>query len=967
MATDPKPAHSVLEAAFRIRPGEARLVGLMFAYLLAVVSTFIIGRTVRDTLFLHRVSLEALPLMYVAVAAAVSIAAYGYSRVANRLRRDRLVVRTLGTFFVVTLGFYGLILARVPGDWPYAALYVAVEIIGALSMIQFWTLAGDVFNSRQAKRLFGFIGAGGVLANVLCGFAIGALAPAIGAEQLLLVVAVLFLACIGFVRAAARLAEDDLDQAFLRPRSRGIGVARDSEAVLHDTHLKLIAGLVVVSFFTITLVDYQFKVIARTSMLSEAQLAAFFGNFQGVAGVIACLTQVFVTGRLIERHGLILALVVLPGMMALGVGSMFLVPLLSPLFAVTLTKGAENIFRYTINDATTQVLYLPVRSDRRSRAKAFIDGILKPMSIGVGGLLLYGLGRRIPPEELALELTAAVAVLLVGWLLVVGLMRRPYADSLMNSLRTGRADFAGAWTPAVDQATVASLRARLRSGDEQTILPILELLPDLDLDLDDEVEALLSHEAPGVRIAALERLGAKRRFQSIGAVRERLEDPEQSIRAAAVTAFCAIGRERSIDTVRRFLDDPDLDPRAAAIAALIQHCSLEGTLTAGPSLKALLAHEDAKARIYGVRVLGEIRVPTFYHPLLTLLQDPDPRVQLAAVQAAGAMRSPELVSLLIYKLADKHCGRAAAQALAAYGAAVEPTLLEVLSKSAEDLAIRRRIPGVLGAVGGERALGRLIDTLGTRDPALRAAAAKEAARLVDKNPRAPVDVQKVRAALDEEFEGAFRTLAVLDDLGLGSGTLLEDALDARLRQRVALIFRFLEILYPRRDIRLVEMRLGSSNRVLRANAVEAAENIVRREDARRLVPLIDDLPREIRLARGRDLYPDIPRKTMDEWVFDLLEHRHPWTVACALEIVAQRQLHHLGPTVVRLTSHRDETVRETAFVTLAKIGGEHRVNTDDLQRLARAAAMDSSARVKQASDFLLAALGAEPRLKLFPS
>ncbi|MEL6188744.1 MAG: Npt1/Npt2 family nucleotide transporter, partial [Myxococcota bacterium] len=335
---------TLLESAFRIRPGEARLVGIMFAYLLAIVSTFIIGRTVRDTLFLHRVALESLPLMYVAVAAAVSLASYAYSRVADGLRRDRLVVRSLGLFTGVILAFYALLRAGVPGDWPYALLYVAVEIIGALSMIQFWTLAGDVFSGRQAKRLFGFIGAGGVLANVVCGFAVGALAPAIGAEQLLIVVAALFLASAGLVRAAAGVAADDLERAIQKPRGRGIGVARDSGAVLHNTHLKLIAALVVVTFLTVTVVDYQFKVVARTSLLSEAQLAAFFGNFYGVAGIIACLTQFFVTGRLIERAGLIPALLVLPGMMALGVVSMAFVPFIGALFAVTIAKGAENIF-----------------------------------------------------------------------------------------------------------------------------------------------------------------------------------------------------------------------------------------------------------------------------------------------------------------------------------------------------------------------------------------------------------------------------------------------------------------------------------------------------------------------------------------------------------------------------------------------------------------------------------------------
>ena len=38
--------------------------------------------------------------------------------------------------------------------------------LGSLVVIQFWTLANDVFHAREAKRLFGYIGGGGTLATL---------------------------------------------------------------------------------------------------------------------------------------------------------------------------------------------------------------------------------------------------------------------------------------------------------------------------------------------------------------------------------------------------------------------------------------------------------------------------------------------------------------------------------------------------------------------------------------------------------------------------------------------------------------------------------------------------------------------------------------------------------------------------------------------------------------------------------
>ena len=44
--------------------------------------------------------------------------------------------------------------------------------------------------------------------------------------------------------------------------------------------------------------------------------------------------------------------------------------------AVTVAKGCDNVLRYTVNDASMQLLYVPVPSHQRGRAKAFVDGII---------------------------------------------------------------------------------------------------------------------------------------------------------------------------------------------------------------------------------------------------------------------------------------------------------------------------------------------------------------------------------------------------------------------------------------------------------------------------------------------------------------------------------------------------------------------------------------------------------------
>ena len=47
-----------------------------------------------------------------------------------------------------------------------AAFYLFGLILGMLLISQFWTLANDVYDPRQAKRLFGFIGGGASLGGI---------------------------------------------------------------------------------------------------------------------------------------------------------------------------------------------------------------------------------------------------------------------------------------------------------------------------------------------------------------------------------------------------------------------------------------------------------------------------------------------------------------------------------------------------------------------------------------------------------------------------------------------------------------------------------------------------------------------------------------------------------------------------------------------------------------------------------
>src|SRR5881227_355405 len=193
-----------LEAGLRIRPGEQRRVALMALYAANAIGAVVVGRSVRDALYLSNRPARGLAGMYIWSSIAIVLVSWLYARIADRMRRGLL--NALSALGCAALGAaFWAVLTVTDAVWVYAGLYVFVEAMGSLVVIQFCTLANDVFHAREAKRLFGLIGGGGTLANVIFGLLIGRYAKTIGADKLLWVMVGQLILCAVLARAGSSL------------------------------------------------------------------------------------------------------------------------------------------------------------------------------------------------------------------------------------------------------------------------------------------------------------------------------------------------------------------------------------------------------------------------------------------------------------------------------------------------------------------------------------------------------------------------------------------------------------------------------------------------------------------------------------------------------------------------------------------------------------------------------------------
>lgn len=966
--------------ASRVRPEEARRTLLAALYLFFVISAFITARIARTVLFLEIPGYrEQLPLTYVGIALTVGTVMYGYALVERRLRRDHTNVLTLGLVVGVTLVFraaletnapVGLVLSN-PRHEVYWLFYLWVEIFGTLLIVQFWSFTNEIFHSRQAKRLFAVIGGGGVLANVVIGVAIRATVRSLGTENLLIGIAVCLGAAMMLVVSLGRDVRSELSAAKDRVSDRRLVTRGRGTQAFATRHVKLMAVVVVLIYVASTLVDYQFNVIVGDSIPTKNDRSAYFASFFTITGVIGGFLQFFVTARLLERFGVLAALLLLPVFMLAGTGLVVAAPFVafSGLWAAALTKGAENCLRYTVNDSTLQLLYLPVPAQVRGRAKAVIDGVLKPVAIGGTGVALavlvgrfdaltgVGLGLRLSPYDLGW----LVAVGLVAWMGALLLLRREYVASLMQTLRRRRLNFADSRFRIQDESTLRTLQRALSSEMIGQVLHALELLPFVDRkargSLNDGVVVLLHHESEEVRVAALHYLGRQDAVDIGTHLGELLDDPSGRVRAAAALAYCATMQGQALERVVSLLEDRDRQVKAAAIAGLVRDAGLDGVLASAEHLKAMLKSPDGEDRAYASWVLGEVGVQNFYQPLVPLLYDEIPRVRLAAIAAAGKLRHTALVTPLVESLSRPRLARAATHALVALGARTQNAVVGCLQDNQNPSGARAAACRVLGRLADNEGIEALMQHVNDTDFRVRAAAAAALRCVGRERAGATFRDGRIARALRNEAERWFVAVTTQQDLGT-TGILMTDALEYRKRSARQQILDLLALLYPPDTIELVAQNLQSPLANRRANAVEVLDNLLEKSLKGVVLPVFDDVSGSRAVALGTDLFGLQPSPRISR-LGRLLDGSEAWLQVCAAVEVGNDRLEELEPQMWTLLQSGGSLARETALATLKRLhdGNGAYALLERIQPFIH----DDSQQVSRYAHFVIAHVGEDPR------
>ena len=403
-----------LQRFLNVRRGEVAPLLVSAFYFCCVLIAIGVMRPARDAIGMRN-GLDEVRLLFIGTALVTLAVNPMFGWLVSRFRRLVFIAVTYLFFAASLVGFY-LLIEMAPGavgEVSGRVFYVWYSVFNLFSTMLFWALMADRFSLEQGKRLFGAIAVGGTVGAIVGPWLASMLARPLGAPALLLVSSSFL--CLGVVAAwlvtrlqpavtADAVTAPSADRAVIGGSAwRGIGRVLQSP-YLSGISLYVLLMTVVATFIYFTRLQMVAALGEDTNMR-----ATVLARIDTITQSATLVLQLLVTGHLMKRFGVAVALAVLPVVASLG----FVGLALASSFAVLIVF--DSFFRAiqrAITRPARETLFTVVSREDKYKSKAVTDTFVYRS----GDLLGAWIPVWLNPLGLALVgLAAAVVPIAAGW------------------------------------------------------------------------------------------------------------------------------------------------------------------------------------------------------------------------------------------------------------------------------------------------------------------------------------------------------------------------------------------------------------------------------------------------------------------------------------------------------------------------------------------------------------------------
>ncbi|HIJ41176.1 MAG TPA: cyclic nucleotide-binding protein, partial [Deltaproteobacteria bacterium] len=366
------------------------------------------------------------------------------------------VINSISTFFI--MAFLTGIMARVSGsrmlsylfmfcgmsvaclrlliplgfDLIYPLFWILKAQYEVLLALVFWNMANDLFNTRQSKRLFPLITAGGVLGGIIGSFATPSLAKLISMDNLLF--AYLITTMIGAfmvkrmgMKFPSLLVSDKKDKKAKKVTKLSSLVdefKKIGPLMKESTLVKILILLTLLPNIVIPIINYQFAFAVNETYATQGGMLSFFGYFRGCMNIISLVILLFI-GRVYGRWGLPVVLMFHPmNYMLAFLAFLLKFDIVSAMYA----RVSTTVLRTTMNNPARAVLMGLFPVSYRAVIRPFLRGTVVRIGILIGsGIIMISEGLFTPRY-----LSIAAMVFVGGWIATTFFLKKSYPRILLD-------------------------------------------------------------------------------------------------------------------------------------------------------------------------------------------------------------------------------------------------------------------------------------------------------------------------------------------------------------------------------------------------------------------------------------------------------------------------------------------------------------------------------------------------------
>ena len=815
-----------------------------------------------NALFLEKFGAEQIAIALSASGILGLLLASVFVALQSRMKFIQLAILNLLFITLVTAGVRFGINSSL-SDTMVFILFMAVGPFNIMTILGFWGMASRMFNLRQAKRLFGLIDAGKVLAIIAACIAIPLIITKIPSTEDLLYISsisgimgvlTLIVIAVKFFSSNQNLEEkDELEDKVVQESA-------SYTILFKNKYMFLMVAFVSLSMLLAFFIHMSYLNVAKQKYPDEVELTNFLSFFLAIVMGITLLLKTVVYNRVVSTYGVKVGLLILPVLLAfftivsLLVGAIFgstpesdtfvlffLVISLVKLFA----QGVKEAIEIPAFKVFYQAIDIKIRFDIQSK----IDGVVNEIAAALSGAILFVLGLIPGMNQTYYSIIQFLFVIV--WTYVVIKLYDEYRNTLKDSLKSHVGD-----EDETNKYSIETiLENQLKKDNADLVLNTLKLF--------ENIEPLLFEEK----------------------LLNCAENKNKNVKDFALEKIKSL----QLNTNANASDKKELQKLSTSTKIEDRYIVAK---------KCIHFNED-----WAFEILGD------------LLHDENAKVRLAAINSASVLQEATLVPRMIENLKYPKFSNATIHAISQMGDNAVIALGRAFKKTGQSSELMLKILNILGEIASEKSIALLVEKLEYRDENIVAETMKILSACKYKVSSAFVD--KIITSIEQNVSNTSWLKAALDEIGeYKYSENLKQSIQNIIDNNNDLLYSLLALIYDEQSIALVRENIDKGTADSIGYAIELLDVFIAEELKQFVFPILDDIPTEDKLKKLQVLFPREPLSDV-EVLLSLVNKDYNqidrWTKACAMMCLANADnVNTVYKDITAQLFNSDTLLRETA-------------------------------------------------------